>query len=147
MTIAGLVIGFAYSVFSKALKKWIAPVGMFLCALSLFFMFAINTSIWIVYAAAAIMGVGINLVSPYMYAYISQITPPRLVPVALSIYMCADNLAKYFGLCILNFGADVFGGGISGQLMTGVVAGLIAAVIVFFVMTKKPKKDQLPTAA
>lgn len=101
-TLGVFVSGLLYKFYSKPLKNWVPVVGMFGYAVgSLLIAFIPNTAVFIV--AQFIMGASTGCMTPYFVATISIRTPPKWVPVAMSLFMGFMNGFMFIAQYILDF--------------------------------------------
>lgn len=145
---AGLLANFLYALWSKILKRFVATVGYALLAGCILLLVLSTTSILAVYIAAFLGGFGFNLATPYVISKIMEATPPRLVPVSMSLAQGSLNLFSFASVMILSAVGVIFGGGLIGRLLSGVLFGVVAAVVTFilFVLVKSPTKNPGDTA-
>jgi len=131
-TILGIVAGFSFALFAKVFRKWIVFTGFAITTLGLLMMVLINTSLVGIYVGAALMGLGFGLANPYLMAQIIGVTPPRLVPIALSLMAGGVNLCMFFTMDILGFLSRFTGGGLKGILTASTIIAAICTVLSIF---------------
>jgi MFS family permease len=131
-TMLGIAAGFAFALLVKVFRKWIVFAGYALCAIGLFLIMYIHTSLAGVYAGTSLMGFGFGMANPYLVSQLIGITPPRLVPITVSLQMGGSNLGMFFALDILNFLGKFVGGGLQGILKACVAGASICAVLSIF---------------
>jgi len=139
-TIFGVIAGFSFAFVVRGLKNWIAPIGYAIGGVGLAVMVFMNSSIMGIFIGASLCGLGFNIAMPYVMGQMMAITPPRLIPVVMSVNMGIMNLC-FFGVpYILGFASAPFGGTIASQLLIGTVLVAIAVVlgILLFVFWKAP---------
>jgi MFS family permease len=141
-TIAGLVTGFTYAIWAKLFKKMLIVVSFSLVTLALFCMMTFTTSLFGAFAAALLLGWGFNMMNPYIMGFIMQITPPRLVPIGISLLMAGANMGMFVAIYVLNFLSGLLGGGLKNVLLICTVGMAACTVIAFFVYRTKDASAQ-----
>ena len=131
-TFLGIAAGFSFALVVKIFKKWIVFAGYAITAAGLFTMVFINTSLIGIYAGACLIGFGFNLANPYLMSRIIGVTPPRLVPVAISLMAGSVNLGMFFAMDILGFLGRFIGGGLKGALTASAIIASICTVLSIF---------------
>jgi MFS family permease len=148
-TILGVVAGFSFPFIIRFLKNLIAPIGYAIGALGLFTMVFLNSSVVGIFLGAALCGLGFNIAMPFVMGHMMAISPPRYIPMVMSVNMGLMNLL-FFGVpTILGQASKPFGGTIAVQLLIGaIVVSIGAAIAVFlFVLWKAPAPAAPPAAA
>jgi MFS family permease len=142
-TIFGVIAGFSFPVIVKFLKAWIAPIGYFIGGLGLFVLVFMKTSIIGVLAGACLCGLGFNIAMPFVMGQILALTPPRWVPVAMSINMGIMNLMFTFVPNIMGGLGGLFDGTLATQILIGGVFVMVAVVLAvfLFVFAKAPAQE------
>jgi MFS family permease len=143
---AGLVTGFTYAIWAKLFKKMLIIVSFSLVALSLFIMMAITTSLAGVFIAAILLGWGFNMMNPYIMGFIIQTTPPKLIPVGISLLMVGANVGMTVAIYVLNFASSLLGGGLKNVLLVCGVGMAICTVFAGFIY-RLPKAPALAGSA
>jgi MFS family permease len=141
-TLAGLVTGFTYSIWAKLFKKALIVVSFSLVTLALFCMMTFTTTLFGAFAAALLLGWGFNMMNPYIMGFIMQITPPRLVPVGISLLMAGANVGMFIAIYVLNFLSGLMGGGLKNVLFICTVGMAACTVVAFFVYRTKAAPAQ-----
>jgi MFS family permease len=141
-TITGVVTGFTYGIWAKLFKKTLIVVAFALMAAALFCMMTFTTTLFGAFAAAAILGWGFNIMFPYVMGFIMQITPPRLVPVGISIFIGGTNVGAFIAIYVLNFLSGLLGGGLKNVLLICTVGMAACTVAAFFVYRTKESAAQ-----
>lgn len=146
-TLGVFISGLLYKFYSKPLKNWVPVVGMFGYALgSLLIAFIPNTVVFII--AQFIMGASTGCFTPYFVATISIRTPPKWVPVAMSLFMGFMNGFMFIAQYILDFlgkiGVDpndqvAYVGNKFAMAGYGLLACTVACIILFPMYDKKHK--------
>jgi MFS family permease len=136
-TITGLVAGFTYSLWAKLFKKALVVVAFILVTVSLLCMLTFTTTLFGAFAAALFLGLGFNMLNPYIMGFIIQITPPRLVPVGIAIFMIGPNAAMFVAIYVLNFLSGLLGGGLKNVLLVCTVGMAVCTVAAVFVYRTK----------
>ena len=131
-TILGIAAGFAFALLVKVFRKWIVFAGYALTAVGLFMLVFIHASLIGVYAGACLMGFGFNMANPYLVSRLIGITPPRLIPIAVSLQMGGANLGMFFAMDILGFLSRFAGGGMKGLFTVSAAGASICAVASIF---------------
>jgi MFS family permease len=139
-TLLAVFIGLSYRLWGKLFRKWIVPLGYALVALGLFTMLTVTTTIAGIWSAALMFGVGMNLANPYIVSQIMSLSPPKLMPVAISLYMGCMNLSMFLAPYILSFTGGAFGGGIVGSLRVATYAMPLCTVAAVFLFTLERKQ-------
>jgi len=146
-TIFGVVAGFSFPIVVKFLKNWIAAIGYALAGVGLFFIMTFQDNIFLIYAGAGLCGYGFNVAMPFVMGQLMAITPPRLIPVVMSLNMGFMNLGMTFAPNIFGALGGMIDGFIATQLFIAiffVAAAVVIAVLLFVVM--KPKAPEGPPA-
>jgi len=147
-TIFGVAAGFTFPIIIKFLKNWVAAIGYVLGACGLFVIMTFQDSIFLIYAGAGLCGYGFNIALPFVMGQIMAITPPRWIPVALSLNMGFMNLGMTFAPNIFGALGGMIDEFIASQLFIAiffVLAAAVLAVLLFVVM--KPKGQEGPPPA
>lgn len=134
-TLIGVIVGFTYTFWNRLFKKWLPTVGYICMGLGFVSMVAIHTNLAGAYIGSLLYGFGFNLQASYVMSKMMSSVSPKAAPVAMSIYMGTANMISYFGISILNFGGNLFGGGVTGSLLVGVCAAVLCTVLSLFVFT------------
>lgn len=101
-TLGVFVSGLLYKYYSKPLKNWVPVVGMLGYAVgSLLIAYIPNTGVFL--ASQFLMGASTGCMTPYFVATISIRTPPKWVPVAMSLFMGLMNGFMFIAQYILDF--------------------------------------------
>lgn len=108
-TLGVFVSGLLYKYYSKPLKNYVPVVGMLGYAIgSLLIAYVPNVAVFIV--AQLLMGASTGCMTPYFVATISIRTPPKYVPIAMSLFMGFMNgfmfLAQYILDLLGKIGVD-----------------------------------------
>lgn len=143
-TILGVVAGFSYPIISRPLGRMVTPIGYAVGAAGLAVCFLFPSNILYIYIGAGMCGLGFNIAMPYVMGQMMAITPPRWIPVAMSINMGAMNLAMSFVPNIFGFLGSLADGTIASQIMIGaslVVVGVVCSVFLF-VFWKTPAPQE-----
>ena len=85
-----------------------------------------------VYVGACLLGFGASMANPYLMGQIIKVTPPRLVPVAMSLLAGGVNLGMFLTMDILGFLGRFVGGGLKGVLMIAAIGASICTVLSVF---------------
>jgi MFS family permease len=141
-TITGVVGGFTYGIWTKLFKKTFIVVCFALMTVGLFCMMTFTTTLFGAFAAALLAGWGFNLMNPYTMGFIMQITPPRLAPMGLSIFMVGANVGSFVVIYVLNFLSGLLGGGLKNVLLICTVGMAACTVAAFFVYRTKESAAQ-----
>jgi len=140
-TILGVVAGFTYPIISRFLKNWVAVLGWAFAACGMFMVVFLNTQIITIYVGACLLGLGFNIANPFVMAQIMAVTPPRWIPIAMSIMMGAMNLGMFLYPYIFGAISAPFGGTIASQMMLGgfgIAIGAALGVFLFAFAKKSP---------
>jgi MFS family permease len=143
---AGLVAGFTYSFWAKIFKKMLSIVSFSLMAVGLFAMMMITTHLAGVYLAAILLGWGLNTINPNIMGFIIQNTPPKLIPVGISLLIAGANVGMTIAIYVLNFLSGLIGGGLRNVLLVCAVGMAICTVFAGFIY-RQPKAPSLEAAA
>jgi len=131
-TVFGIAAGFTFAFLFKLFKKWIAFTGYALTAIGLFIIAFVTPSLASVYAGTCLMGFGFSMANPYLMGQIINVTPPRLVPVAISLLAGGVNLGMFLTMDILGFLGRFVGGGLKGVLVVAAIGASICTVVSIF---------------
>lgn len=134
----GILVGFTYGLWAKLFKKMIIIVSFAMVALGLFAMMAITTSLAGAFIAAILIGWGFNMINPYTMGYIIQVTPQKLIPVGISLFVAGSNVGMAIAIIILNFFSGLIGGGLKNILLICAVGMAMCTVFAAFVY-KQPR--------
>jgi MFS family permease len=137
--VVGMGVGFTYALWQKLLKNYLGIVGLVIVVAAIFVMMRITTTLAGVYIAAVLVGIGNNFSFPFIMAKIMESTPPKMVPVSMSLSMGGINIAVFVSVYTLNFAGGLLGGGLSNTLLAGGIFGIVAAVMSVFLLL--PKKN------
>jgi hypothetical protein len=143
LTASGLIIGFTYRIWAKLLGNWIVPVGFAVAAIGLFVLMAVHTTIIGAYVAAFLIGISLNLTNPFIMSHIMGLTPPRLIPVSMSLSTVGMNLGFFMTPYVLSLLGRFMGGGFGDTFLVGVLfasISTVAAVVLFPVSMRRRGK-------
>ena len=144
-TILGVLAGFSFPFVVRFLKSFIAPIGYAIAAVGLYFVFAFQSNITLIFIGAGMCGFGFNIAMPYVMGQMMAITPPRWIPVAMSINMGVMNLGMTFAPNIMGaigsmIPASITEGRVAAQLFAGVffiIAGIVIAIFLLILWKNK----------
>ncbi len=146
-TLGVFVSGLLYRYYSKPLKNYVPVVGMLGYAIgSLLIAYIPNVTVFIV--AQFLMGASTGCFTPYFVATISIRTPPKYVPIAMSLFMGFMNgfmfLAQYILDALGKIGVDpndmvAYVGNKFAVAGYGLIACTVACIILFPMYDKKHK--------
>jgi MFS family permease len=139
-TILGVAAGFSFPLIVKFTKRLTAPIGYTICAAGLACLVFANTSIFGIFVGACLCGFGLNFAMPYVLGQVMAITPPRWIPVAISINMGGMNMAMTFNPNIMGGASRMLDGTIESQFLIGsalVAVGVLCATVLC-VLWKNP---------
>ena len=144
-SMAGIFIGFTYAVWAKVFKTYLVVFGISCACIALFILMRFPIHIMYVYAASVLLGVGLNTQMPYIMSTLMKLTHPHLVPVVISLHMGALNLAMVLAPFILPGLGGLFGSGLHGQFMVGIIAMVLAAIasVFLFALAKSPNNPSV----
>jgi MFS family permease len=131
-TMFGIIAGFAFALLFKVFKKWIVFTGFAIVSVGLFIIVFVTPSLIGVYVGACMIGFGFNMANPYLMGQIVNVTPPRLVPVAISLLAGGLNLGMFLAMDILGFLGRFAGDGLKGVLMVAAIVASICTVLSIF---------------
>jgi len=140
-TVIAIVIGFSYRIWGKLLKKKIVPFAYALASIGFVSMLSITTSLAGIWIGAILLVLSMNLANPYIVSQIMSLPPPKLMPVALSLYMGCLNLSMFLAPYILRGLGGLLGGGVAGSLRVAAIATpcCVVAGLFLFTFSKTPK--------
>jgi MFS family permease len=141
-TLAGLVFGFSYPLWSKILKSWIVFAGYAMVTAGYVVLVTVNTTIVGVFITAALIGSGFSLSSPYITSRVMAITPPKLIPIAMSIMAACFNISMFIGPFVLAFLSAPLGGGIDNSLIVAIIGCTICSIFTIFLFAIKKNTKQ-----
>lgn len=128
----GLLVSFTYSFWQKLFRKSLAVAAYILLAIGLLLMALIHTSLIGIYAGALIMGIGFNLITPYVITHTMQNSPSGTGAGNVALLSALSGVAQYFALRILNFMGGLLGGGLTNTLLAAAIGQGICAVFGIF---------------
>lgn len=127
-----------YPVFRKYLKDWMIPIGYLVMGIGLLVMM-VTKSLAGAYICAILCGLSTALVHSAFYAKASRYVPIALVPISMSLVSCLVNTGTGFSSYILEFFANMLGGGMNNRFLAGMIISVVIAVAaVFMYIVKKP---------
>lgn len=138
--VVGLAVGFSFPMWKQLLKKWLVPFSAAAVTVGLGVMLACTDRLWGVYAAGVLVGLASNAV-PQAVATILRHTPEHYVALANALFMGTLYLGMYLAAYALDFGGRLLGGGVRGQLLTGLIVGAVTTgifVVEFVIAEKEP---------
>jgi MFS family permease len=137
-TLFGVIASIAYPLLSKLWKNWMTVIGYASVAFGLLLMSLVHTTIVGAYAGAALVGVSLCLANPYVMARLMSLSPPRLIPVTMSLLMGGMSIGLFLCPFILNFISSLLGGGAGNALLGGsLIAALCAIAAVFLYLAPR----------
>jgi len=138
-TISGIVIGFTYLLWAKMFKNWLVPVGYGVAAVGLFILMTVNTTIWGAYIASLLIGFGLNLTNPFIMSYVMSITPPKLIPVSMSLSAGGMNLSFFAAPYVLSFVGRFMSGDFGNNFLIALMIAVLSTIasIILFPYAKK----------
>jgi MFS family permease len=146
-TITGIVTGFTYGIWAKLFRKMLMVVAYGVVVLSLFCMMTFTSTLFGAFAAALLMGWGFNIITPCSVAFIMGISPSRLAPAGISIFIAGVNLGFSISIYVLSFLSGLLGGGMTNVLLICMVGMAACTVAAFFVFRTKDSGAQATQAA
>jgi MFS family permease len=144
-TITSVIAGFTYGIWSKLFRKLLIVVAYGIVILALFCMMTFTATLFGAYAAAFFLGWGFSIINSGSVAFVARISPPRLAPVGISIFMAGLNLGISVAIYVLNFLSGFLGGGLNNILLVCTAGMAVCTVAAFFVF--RTKDDALATQA
>lgn len=127
-----------YPFFQKLLKEWMIPVGYLFVGIGLLIMM-LAKSLAGAYICACCVGLATSLAHSTFYGKASRYVPIVLVPVAMSIVQGLVSAGSFVSVYVLNFFAQLMGGGMSKQFLAGIIISIVIAIAaVFMYVVKKP---------
>jgi len=146
-TIFGIAAGFSFPFTVRILKAWIVPISYVLVAIGLFMIMTFQANIILIFLGAGLCGLGFNSALPFIMGHLMQITPPKWIPIAVSLNIGAMNLAFSFAPNIMGALGGLHSPMISSQILMAIFLVAAAAVIsVFLLVLWKPKAPVAPPA-
>jgi MFS family permease len=143
-TVAAILVNLSYGIWSGIFKKFLGVVCFILIALGLFIMMTFTTNLAGIYIGALFVGCGYGLISPFAMGFIMRITPPRLMPVGISLYNVGMNIGFFAAIYTLNFLATLAGGGsysLHNVLLVATI-GMIACTVASVFVFQQPRKNE-----
>lgn len=137
-TSVGVCVGFSYPLWARLLKKWVPIFGFTAVTLALFILLRFPVHIAFVYASALIIGIGFNLVNPFIMSTLMSLAPPRLIPLTMSLFMGSINIMIFSSPHILAFVGRFFAPGLYGQFVVGVISMLVCVIAGIFIFIRIP---------
>ena len=141
---AGLLVGLAYGKIDQYIKAMKLPLSMLLFAI-LFFIIVLAKSMLVVYIGSFIGGIALSLFFPQIMLYTGQSVDPLLVPVAISLLTCSQNLGQILCPYVINPLAGLLtkGGNLQTmKLIIAMVAFLILTVITGIYAIRRDRRDK-----
>lgn len=134
-------IGLLYPVFAKRLENWVATTGYIIFTIGLAVMTCITGTLAGAMFGAVMIGVGFDMILPYVVSAAMAETLPRYIPVTMTILMGGVNLFMYLAPYIYRFFGSFFGGGVHGALLFALITAAVLTVIsVFLYAQKRPQQ-------
>jgi MFS family permease len=133
-TITSVVTGFTYGIWAKLFKKLLIVASYGIVVLALFCMMSFTSTLFGAFSAALLLGWGFSIINSCSVAFIAEISPPRLAPVGISIFIAGLNLGVSISIYVLSFLSGFLGGGLKNVLLictVGMAACTVAAFLVF----------------
>lgn len=144
---AGLLVGLAYGKIDQYIKAMKLPLSMLLFAI-LFFIIVLAKSMLVVYIGSFIGGIALSLFFPQIMLYTGQSVDPLLVPVAISLLTCSQNLGQILCPYVINPLAGLLtkdGNLQTMKLIIAMVAFLILTVITGIYAIRRDRRDKQQT--
>ena len=141
---AGLLVGLAYGKIDQYIKAMKLPLSMLLFAI-LFFIIVLAKSMLVVYIGSFIGGIALSLFFPQIMLYTGQSVDPLLVPVAISLLTCSQNLGQILCPYVINPLAGLLtkdGNLQTMKLIIAMVAFLILTVITGIYAIRRDRRDK-----
>jgi len=132
-TFVGLIAGMTYGFWYKLFKNRLI-LAAFSLATGGLLIFAFVHTLLGCFLAAALIGLGFNMMNPWIMSFIMQICPPSVSAIGLSLLMAGANLGMFLAPFVLNVG--VFGSN-EGLLMAGAFIAVACTVAASFVYSIK----------
>ena len=137
-----VVSTFIFPIWEKILKKWMIPFGYCIPLIGLLLMYFFTDSLFGIYACAACVAIGTSIVHSTFYSKACNNVPLRVVPLATSIMWGIANCGAYVSVYVQDWCASFFGGGIKGEIITGVaVLALVIIASIYAFVIKRPKSQ------
>lgn len=144
---AGLLVGLAYGKIDQYIKAMKLPLSMLLFAI-LFFIIVLAKSMLVVYIGSFIGGIALSLFFPQIMLYTGQSVDPLLVPVAISLLTCSQNLGQILCPYVINPLASLLakdGNLQTTKLIIAMIAFLILTVITGIYAIRRDRRDKQQT--
>jgi len=137
-----VVSTFIFPIWEKILKRWMIPFGYCVPLFGLFLMYNFTDSLFGIYGCATCVAIGTSIVHSSFYSKATTHVPLRIVPLAISIMWGIANCGAYIAVYWQAWFGPLFGDGMEGKIIAGMVAlvGVIIASIFAFVI-KAPKSQ------
>ncbi len=142
--LGGLLCGLVYGKIDRYIKAMKLPLSMLLFALG-FFIVVLAKSMPVVYLGSFIGGIALSLYFPQIMLYTGLSVDPIMIPVAISLLTCAQNLGQILCPYAINNLAAVFAGENNIQttkVLIAVIGFVILAVILFIYALRRDWKDK-----
>jgi len=136
----GVLVGLIYSRWAKLLKDWSMPVCCLISSLGFVLMIIFTRTPAGAYAAALLLGFAFSTIIPYNTGYLIAITPPRLIPLSVALFSGSMNLGMFVSPFVLNGLSPIFGGGMNGILLAGIVLAFMCSVASVFLFPLSRRK-------
>jgi dipeptide/tripeptide permease len=82
------------------------------------------------------------MANPYIMGFIIRITPPRLAPVGISLYVAGTNVGAFIAIYVLDFLSGLLGGGLKNVFLICTVGMAACTVAAFFIHRTKESPSQ-----
>ncbi|MBR3308325.1 MAG: MFS transporter [Lachnospiraceae bacterium] len=140
----GLLTGLIYGKIDRFLGTWKLPLSMFLLA-AMFFITTLAQSMPVIYIGGFIGGVGLSLFFPQIILYTGLSVEPAVIPVAVSLLTCFQNLGQILCPYAINPLATMLSNESNVQqikMYIGMAAFLILAVILLFYSVRRTRRER-----
>lgn len=141
LTVCSFVTGMTYKYWNRFLKNWTSTVAFAIVASGLFLMAFVHGPIAVVFASAALIGIGNSLFFPYLMSQIMVVTNPKVLPVAMSLYQGCVNLSMFAALYVTVFFGGLIGPSVANIFLVGGIGVLIAMTASLLLFSLKKQKD------
>ncbi|TEB05712.1 putative niacin/nicotinamide transporter NaiP [Pelotomaculum schinkii] len=140
--LGGFLMGLVFGKVATSAKNFTLSIGLFLLGIS-YLMMAYAPNIAVVYAGSLVCGFAFSIVMPCVIVGASQSVDAFSAPMAISVVLCAQNLAQFVSPYIATPIAAAMGGDVNkSAYLFAAALGIVMAVWAVFWGIAKDRKQQ-----
>ncbi|MGI6216042.1 MAG: MFS transporter [Coriobacteriales bacterium] len=140
-TILGMIAGAAFGTVFKHMKKWVIPLGWFLCALGILCVVAGNHPVWLC-VGFGLLGLGFDWVAPAYTSWIGIAANPASYPMCITAVQISQQLGAFLATFWLQLLTMTVGDAVYFPGYIEFAFCIIFTVIFLFVNPWKNKKAE-----